>query len=62
MGKRAAHEGSVRQRKDGTWEARIQIAGKRISRYGATRADVVQLTPGSPDHARPRVNHDTHCT
>jgi hypothetical protein len=39
--KRAAHEGSVRQRQDGSWEARIQIAGKRISRYGKTRAEVV---------------------
>jgi integrase len=41
MGKRAAHEGSVRQRRDGTWEARIQVGGVRVSRYGATRAEVV---------------------
>lgn len=42
LDKRATHEGSIRQRKDGSWEARIQIAGKRHSRYGATRADVVE--------------------
>lgn len=42
MGRRADHEGSVRQRSDGSWEARIQVGGQRVSRYGKTRAEVVQ--------------------
>lgn len=41
MGRRADHEGSIRQRGDGSWEARIQVGGQRISRYGKTRTDVV---------------------
>jgi hypothetical protein len=36
---RAPHDGSIRQRRDGRWEARIEIGGKRLSRYGATRAE-----------------------
>ena len=41
MARRADHEGSIRQRQDGRWEARIEIGGHRLSRYGTTRAEVV---------------------
>ena len=42
---RSAHEGSIRQRGDGLWEARLDYGyqnGKRVQRsfYGATQADV----------------------
>lgn len=42
MAKRRGHnEGSIRQRTDGTWEARISLpAGKRKSFYGKTRTEV----------------------
>lgn len=39
MGKRADYEGTYRKRKDGTWEGRVQVAGRRVSVYGKTRAD-----------------------
>lgn len=35
-------QGSVRQRPDGTWEARATICGKRRSFYGETQRDVVK--------------------
>ena len=37
-GKRGNGEGSVRQRPNGLWEARIQIDGQSHSVYGKTRA------------------------
>lgn len=40
MAKQSDHAGSIRQRPDGRWEARISIGGKQLSRYGATRAEV----------------------
>jgi len=45
MGKRGNNDGSIRQRKDGTWEARITIGyadkgkPKRISKYFKTRKE-----------------------
>jgi integrase len=47
--RRANHEGSIRQRKDGTWEAIISIGHdpvtgklKRVSFYGKTQKEVVE--------------------
>jgi integrase len=41
--KRGNNEGSIRQRPDGTWEARLSLPdGKRKSFYGQTRADVAK--------------------
>ncbi|MCC7019990.1 MAG: site-specific integrase [Ardenticatenales bacterium] len=40
MAKRANNEGSMRQRPDGLWEARVTVNGKQRSLYGKTRADV----------------------
>jgi integrase len=40
MDKRANHQGSIRQRKDGTWEGRIAIGGTRHSRYGRSKDEV----------------------
>lgn len=42
MAKRANGEGNIRRRPDGTWEARITIAGNRKSLYGKTQAEVRQ--------------------
>jgi integrase len=46
MGRRGKGEGSIRQRPDGRWEARVSAPGafgsQRLSIYGATRADVVE--------------------
>ena len=39
--RRGHHEGSIRQRPDGTWESRISLTnGKRKSLYGKTRREV----------------------
>ena len=38
----AKGNGSVRQREDGTWEARCTIDGKRKSFYGAKQSDVLK--------------------
>lgn len=38
--KRPNNDGSIRQRKDGTWEARYTVAGEQKSVYGATQDDV----------------------
>jgi integrase len=39
--RRGHHEGSIRQRADGTWEARVSLPnGKRPSFYGKTRREV----------------------
>lgn len=40
--RRAAHEGSIRKRRDGRWEARVMLSGHRYSVYGRTRAEAVQ--------------------
>lgn len=46
--KRGNNESSIRQRPDGTWEARLSLLdGKRKSFYGTTRAEVgKKLTEG----------------
>jgi integrase len=42
-GRRGNHEGNIRRRADGRWEARITLAGGRVkSFYGKTRQEVVQ--------------------
>jgi integrase len=42
-GRRGNHEGNIRRRADGRWEARLTREGGRVkSFYGKTRADVVQ--------------------
>ena len=38
----AKNNGSVRQRDNGTWEARCVINGKRVSFYGAKQSDAVK--------------------
>ena len=38
----AKNNGSVRQRDNGTWEARCVIGGKRVSFYGAKQSDAVK--------------------
>lgn len=40
-GRRGNNEGSIRQRADGLWEARLSIEGRQRSVYAKTRADVV---------------------
>lgn len=40
--KRANGEGNTRQRKDGTWESRITVDGKRRSIYAKTQAEVIR--------------------
>jgi len=40
MTRRGAGEGSIRTRKDGTFEARLVVEGKRVSFYGDTRREV----------------------
>jgi integrase len=39
-GSRGQNEGNIRQRKDGTWEARYTFNGKQKSVYGKTRPEV----------------------
>ena len=41
MSRRSNGEGSVTQRPDGRWEARLQVDGRRRSRYAATRKRAV---------------------
>src|SRR5258706_12068748 len=51
--KRGNNEGSIRQRPDGTWEARLTLgdgSGARKSLYGKTRAEVaVKLAAAKRD-------------
>jgi hypothetical protein len=43
MKRRGDHEGTIYQRADGRWEARVTMGvGARRSFYGATRQEVVQ--------------------
>jgi integrase len=42
MTRRGPGEGSIRERKDGTFEARLVVDGKRLSFYGETRREVQQ--------------------
>ena len=41
MGKRKDHEGTIRQRPNGLWEASVQLDYKRVSLYGRTQAEVL---------------------
>lgn len=41
MPKRSNHEGNIRKRSDGRWEASLMMAGKRQYVYGKTRQEVV---------------------
>src|SRR5215207_11639502 len=46
--KRGNHEGNIRQRPDGTWEARVSLpGGKRKSFYGKTRKEVQDKLRGA---------------
>jgi integrase len=60
MARRSVGEGSVRRRGDGRWEARVEVGGRRLSRYGATRAEAVaklralQLAP-PPSRTEPSL-------
>jgi integrase len=40
--RRAKGEGSVLKRKDGRWQARYEVGGKRKYIYGKTRAEVAK--------------------
>jgi integrase len=40
--KRGNGEGNVRQRRDGLWEGRVRLGGRRISVYGRTRAEAAR--------------------
>lgn len=40
--RRSPGEGSITQRKDGRWQAALQVEGKRRTIYGRTRREVVQ--------------------
>ena len=52
MPRRANHEGSIRQRPDGRWEASIAFAGRRYYRRGKTRAEATrQLNELRAEHA-----------
>jgi integrase len=50
MGKRGNGEGSVRQRQDGTWEARLTNDGKRISKYFKTRKEAAAWLAEAVNH------------
>lgn len=50
--RRAAHEGSIRKRKDGLWEARVMLGGRRYSVYGRTRAEAVRKMQELVGHYR----------
>jgi integrase len=54
MARRGKHEGSISQRKDGRWEARITLSdGKRKSFYGQNRKDVAaRLRDALADQAK----------
>src|SRR5579875_1555377 len=44
MSRRGNNEGTIKQREDGRWEARIMLpGGRRKSLYGKTRKEVAQL-------------------
>jgi integrase len=53
-GRRGNHEGNIRRRADGRWEARITLEGGRVkSFYGQTRAEVVtRLTRAQHERAQ----------
>lgn len=42
MARRGHHEGSIRKRPDGRWEARVSTGQTRVSLYGKTRAEVAR--------------------
>lgn len=42
MARRGHHEGSIRKRPDGRWEARVSTGTARVSLYGKTRAEVAR--------------------
>lgn len=42
MTRRGAGEGSIRERTDGTFEARLGVEGEHISLYGKARREVQQ--------------------
>ena len=49
MRRRGDHEGTIYQRADGRWEARVTLGfGSRRSFYGATRQEVVQRGERNP--------------
>lgn len=53
MAKRGNKEGSIRLRRDGRWEGRVTVSGRRRSVYGRTRDDVRrQVVQAMSDEAR----------
>lgn len=52
MSHRAHGEGSIAHRKDGRWQASLQIDGRRVYVYGETRAEVVEKLRGLTEQAR----------
>src|SRR5258708_35574145 len=58
-GRRGNNEGSITQRPDGRWEARVSLAdGKRKSYYGKTRQEVAKMLNAAlrdRDHGLPVV-------
>jgi integrase len=58
--RRGNFEGSIRQRRKGLWEGRLRIDGKRVSVYGATRAEVSErLAEKRTAASQGRVVHET---
>jgi len=41
MARRSTGEGSLHHRKDGRWQASLQVDGKRVTRYGLTRSEAL---------------------
>ncbi len=64
MSRRTRGEGSIIRRKDGRWQASLQVAGVRRAVYGKTRSEVAgklhelkrQATGGMPDPGRRTVS------
>ncbi len=52
MARRTAGEGSIFQRKDGRWQASLQIDGKRRTVYGRTRGEVAEKLRAVQEQAR----------
>src|SRR5512142_905076 len=46
MSRRAPGEGSISHRKDGRWQAALQLDGRRATVYGKTRGEVAEKLRG----------------
>ena len=54
---RAKHEGNIYHRKDGLWQASLQVQGKRRYVYGKSRGEVAKKLEGLKREAAPTSTH-----